>query len=358
LNRQPREESRLLPLPNNRRRTDDAPEASPAPIRALIVDDDRHFLRYMELLVTRLGCRATVAADGESAWSELQARPFDLLLCDLEMPRLDGLELIRRLRTDELNGHILAVMLTNHDREEAKFSALTSGFDDFLPKSCTQIEVVSRIAAARRMLARQRALRVEADTWRSLALRDELTNVATRRAFFVKAERSLADGCEIGIALFDLDDFKQINDRFGHLAGDRILHDVGALFLSRVRSDDLIARYGGDEFVLLMSGVSVDNERSVLERLAEGVRSLRWTFESETVGVGITTGLGHSSLMERPTIEQLLTAADQELYTRKWLRQHPGSVPAFELHPVQAAPDPVPGAAAVPEEPPRERDQL
>lgn len=343
---------RQVPTPPARRRTDSGGRATPPPIRVLIVDDDASFLRYMEVLVSRLGCDVRTAIDGENAWRQLAATEFDLLLSDLEMPRMDGLALIRHVRTAEVNGHIFAVMMTNHDRSESRVAALTSGFDDFLPKTCTEVEVVARIAAARRMVARQRALYDEAEVWRAIALRDELTGVGSRRAFLGEARRVLAAGGEIGVALFDLDSFKLVNDRFGHLAGDRILRDAGALFLASIRSDDLIARFGGDEFVLLMEAVSAGQVRAVVERLTDGIRALSWTFDGEAISIGMTAGVAHSTLMTPASVEQLIEAADQELYTKKWLRTHPSPVPLLvyeiptEIETPTRKPPPRPGDEA------------
>jgi diguanylate cyclase (GGDEF)-like protein len=298
----------------------------------LIVDDDESFRIYLSSIIRRLGCLVTHASDGEDAFAQLSSSEFDLLLSDFEMPRLDGLELIAKVREAKDRSSIYAVMMTAHSGLESKVAALAYGYDDFLPKGSTEIEVVARIAAARRMLARQRQRDFEVETWRELATQDELTRVSTRRTFLEEARRLLAASHRIAVALFDLDDFKSVNDNWGHLTGDRVLRDVGALFLSFTRETDLVARFGGDEFVLLMVDLTPDEAICAAERLASGIASLHWTLGTTDLRIGITTGLGHSSLLAEPTVERLLDTADRDLYARKWLHKHPPQATETAYH--------------------------
>jgi len=249
---------------------------------------------------------------------------FDLVISDLEMPRMNGIDLIHEIRETPSLAHQYVVMLTSHDDLDSKVAALTVGYDDFLAKSCTEVEVIAKVIAAKRMLARNRVISAAATEWQTLATRDELTGVATRRTLTVEATRCLAEGRAIGIAILDLDDFKPINDTFGHLTGDRILRDAGGLFLSRTRSQDLIARYGGDEFVLLVSDLTLDDVTGAADRLVSEVEALQWTTGDVTFSVKITSGVAHSSLIPNATLEQLLDAADRDLYAKKWLKKHPG----------------------------------
>ena len=306
-------------------------------MRVLLVDDDDNFRAWMSLLMRRLGFLVESAADGVLALEHLHSGAFDLLISDLEMPRMNGIELIREIRATPALAHQYAVMLTSHEDLDSKINALTTGYDDFLTKSCTEVEVVAKAIAAQRMLSRQRIVSTAAHEWQTIAIRDELTGVSTRRAFVEDAERCLSEGRMIGIALLDLDDFKPINDNFGHLAGDRILRDVGALFLSRTRSTDLIARWGGDEFVLLVRDLSLGDIAGAAERLVNEVASMQWTAGNIFFGMSVTSGLAHSSLLEHPALEQLLDVADRDLYAKKWIKKHPGERPDLYEYPDSGA---------------------
>jgi diguanylate cyclase (GGDEF)-like protein len=313
--------------PSHRRHGDSDTPVDPPTVRVLVVDDDENFRAWLGLLMRRLGFTVETAVDGEHALSMLHTAPFDLLISDYEMPKLNGFDLIQVVRETPSLAHQYAVMLTSHDDLESKISALSLGYDDFLTKSCTEVEVVAKVIAAKRMLARHRLLSAAATEWQTLATRDELTGVATRRSLAEEAERCMREGRAVGLALLDLDDFKPINDTYGHLTGDRILRDVGALFLRRTRSQDLIARYGGDEFVLLVRDLGLDDVTGAAERLVSEIESLQWPFGDLTLTIRCTSGIAHSALLPNATLEQLLEAADRDLYAKKWLKKHPPERP-------------------------------
>jgi two-component system cell cycle response regulator len=310
-----------------RRRSDRSPDSPGEPTRVLIVEDDENFCLWLASIARKLGLQVTTAADGVEALETLRGAEFDLLIADFEMPRKDGLELIADVRNEAATSDLYAVMLTAHDELSVKVTALTLGYDDFLAKGCTEVEVTAKVAAARRILARHRALDADAREWRDIANHDELTGVATRRFFFEEAERHLEGGENIGVVLFDVDHFKDINDAFGHLVGDRVLNGIGTVFLRRTRSDDVIARYGGDEFVLLVLNLSVDETRAVAERLATELSGLRWSVGDSILHVGVTIGIGCSQLIEDATVERLIEAADHELYAKKSAKKHPWVAP-------------------------------
>ncbi|HUP60074.1 MAG TPA: diguanylate cyclase [Thermoanaerobaculia bacterium] len=307
------------------RRRQDGSTDPPHPIRVLIADDDPGYLVYLAALTRRLGLDTVTATDGGEAFAKLSAGEFDLLLSDYSMPRRNGLELIEAVRAEPRLQSVYAVMLTAHEEMSLKIEALTAGYDDFLQKNCTEVEVLAKVAAARRMLARQHALHDEMRAWQGIASRDELTGVFTRRFLFNEGERALYEKRAIGLVLFDLDDFKQINDTFGHLTGDRVLRDVGALFLSHTRQDDAIARFGGDEFMLLVHELSVDDIRAIAGRIADDIAAMQWLAGETTLSVHATTGVAASTLLINPTLDQILEAADRDLYANKWLRKHPSA---------------------------------
>jgi two-component system, cell cycle response regulator len=314
--------------PPTRRRQD--PPLEPPSVRVLLVDDDENFRAWLTKLMRRLGFAVETANDGEHALALLRESAFDLLVSDYQMPRVDGFDLIRVIRADSALSHQYAVMLTSRDDVQSKVDALTIGYDDFLAKSCTEVEVIAKVVAAKRVVSRQQSLEMAAREWQFIATRDELTGVATRRMLFEEADEYLREGRAVGLAILDLDEFKPINDTFGHLTGDRILRDLGALFLSRTRSSDLIARYGGDEFLLLVVDLPLDDLTKASERLIAEIESLQWTVAGTTFGVTATSGLAHSSLISNASLEQLLDAADRDLYAKKWVKKHPDNAALYE----------------------------
>ena len=316
--------------PPLRRRTD--PESGSAVLlRALVVDDDETYREYVASLVSRFGFDVTACADGAEALDALSsgAEPFDLLVVDFEMPRLSGLDLIQAVRRQESHRDVYAVMLTDREDVDTKITALRLGFDDCMAKSSGQPEIGAKLGAARRVVARQKRLGETVRELYGLATRDELTGLFNRRAFFLEAEQLLQEGRIVNLIFFDLDEFKPINDTLGHLAGDRILRDLGSLFLKRTRSEDLIARYGGDEFVMLVATLSPPEVESLADRMATEISSAQWIFGTDLLSVSVTTGISCSSLLEQPTVAQLLSACDRDLYKNKWVRKNPDEDPSI-----------------------------
>ena len=319
-----------------RRRSDVDSNGTPN-LRALIVDDDDNYREFIGTLLTRFDFAVAHAGDGDEAVSQLAECAFDLLIIDCEMPKLNGLELIERVRSNRRCADIYALMLTGHEDLDTKITALRAGFDDFIHKSTGDAEMVAKLGAARRLVMRQRRLDSTVRELYGLATRDELTGLFNRRYFFTEAERLLAEGVVVNLVLYDLDHFKHVNDTYGHLAGDRILRDVGALFLSRTRAQDVIARYGGDEFVLLVSNAMLTEVEFISNRLAQDLCGLQWNFGDDVVTVGVTTGLASSALLEKATVSQLLNAGDRDLYKNKWVRHHPDLDPSLYEYPVSRA---------------------
>ena len=304
-------------------------------LRLLVVDDDANYGAWLAAMTRRMGFVVEVAPDGEAALELFAAKAFDVAVIDQEMPRLTGLELIARIRAQENTRTLFTVMLTGRGGMETKLNALSAGFDDFLSKSSPEEEIVAKLAVARRIAARQRMLDATVRELYGLATRDELTGVFNRRFFIAETERLLAARCIVNVVLFDLDEFKNVNDTYGHLAGDRVLRDVGALFHSHTRPQDLIARYGGDEFVLVVPHVMPDEIERIINRLAADVRALRWSTGEEPFSLEVTVGMASSHLLVEPTVAQLLDAADRDLYKNKWLRRNPTKRPELYAYPTR-----------------------
>ena len=324
-----------MPTNLSRRRQDGGLSDDSPTLRVLLVDDDDNFRHWLATLMRRLGFAVETAIDGTDALLKLRVRPFDVVISDLEMPKMDGLTLIREIRATAATSAQYAIMLTSHGDVDSKVNALNIGYDDFLSKTCTEAEVVATVVAARRMLARQPLISTALREWQVASLRDELTGVAIRRTFLDETERLLAEKRPVGVAILDLNDFKGINDRFGHLAGDRILRDIGALFVRRTRANDLIARYGGDEFVLLVTDLPMEDVAAAAQRLVDEIGALQWTISDLMIQCTATFGLSHSNLLSSPSVEQLLEAADRDLYAKKWVLKNPGETATLYEYPGQ-----------------------
>jgi diguanylate cyclase (GGDEF)-like protein len=280
-------------------------------VRVLAVDDDPAYLRYLKLVLTRSGFDFHFTSDGRSAIDRVRHDDsIGLLLVDLVMPEMDGIETLKTLRKDATNDRLYTILLTAHDSNETKLRAFNNGFDDFLSKVASETEIVAKVRSAVRRLDMERRLHTENAKLQSLALTDELTGIANRRAMLQAAEEILSAGRVLSVVLFDLDHFKQINDTYGHLVGDEVLKDVAACLRETTRVGDVIARYGGDEFVLLLPDTDEESARMIAERVLRSVRS------HKTGGVSTDAAWGASSGCN-VMVTELIATADRNLYATR-----------------------------------------
>lgn len=306
------------------RRSNDA--GVPPPIRVLVVDDDENFRIYLTALLKRFGAKVQGVPDGEAAVTLLsRGVPFDLLVIDLEMPRMSGLQTIARVRQLKAARDIYAVMLTARDDLQTKVASLNAGFDDFLSKGATEVEIMARLVAARRIVMRQHSAELTVRELYTMATRDDLTGTFNRRFFFEEAEHLLRTHAQIAVILMDLDDFKRINDTYGHLVGDKVLRDVGSMLLRVTRFEDFVARYGGDEFVMVVHELSPEGTLAIAERLQTELLKMQWSAAEDEFRISMAFGLAHTDFLSDRALTSLLAASDHDLYKSKFLRKHPSA---------------------------------
>ena len=300
----------------NRRKSD--VEGTETRLRILAVDDDASYRNYLRLILRRAGFDVIIAVDGAAGLDILRTDDnIDVVLLDLNMPGMTGIEVAQRLKEEKRDERLYTILLTAYDGAENRVRALNNGLDDFLTKLSGESEIIAKIRSAARRLAVERRLSSMNEELQELALTDELTGIANRRALFRAAEEMLRGTGEVSAVLFDLNGFKQVNDTYGHLAGDRILADVAAAFRANTRVGDLVARYGGDEFVLLLPNTPEEDAHVIAQRIVVAVGSLEWTIRDATivrtsVSYGIASNHGHP--ME---LMPLLAACDDALYRCK-----------------------------------------
>jgi diguanylate cyclase (GGDEF)-like protein len=285
-------------------------------MKILIAEDQPTAALFLRRTLEKMGHEVAIAPDGEAAWQLIRHGAAPLLISDWMMPHLDGLELCRRIRTAEGDPYIYIILLTSRDRREDRLEGLRAGADDFLTKPpdpdelAVRLEIAGRILAVHDQLARQNARLAE------LATTDELTGVKNRRRFredlellFAQADRH---GLPLSLIMLDLDHFKQYNDTFGHPAGDEVLHWVGTTLQASVRGHDVIARFGGEEFVMLLPATDEDEAMEVAERLRSAIASRAWPHGKMTASLGVAT-----SDPDTPDAAALVDCADRALYQSK-----------------------------------------
>lgn len=281
------------------------------PPTVLAVDDDPQVLATLRALLAPLRVRLATLEDPLRLWDRLAQVAPDLLVLDVDMPQVGGVDLCRAVRNDPRWATLPIVFLTAHDDAETVRRVFSAGADDFVSKPIVGPEVVTRVT---NRLERARLLRRLAET-------DPLTGLANRRHGEREMERQLhlagREGRPLSLAVIDIDRFKAINDRFGHSVGDTVLCGVAALFGRGLRAEDVAVRWGGDEFVVCLYGITGGE---VLDRLAGLLDELRGQVFRDGRGAGFAVSLtgGVAQFPEDAAdLSGLFRAADAALLAAK-----------------------------------------
>lgn len=285
-------------------------------MRILIAEDQPTSALFLLRTLERMGHEVDVAHDGLQAWEVLQRGLTPVLISDWMMPRMDGLELCRRVRSRAANSYTYVILLTSKDRREDRLEGLRAGADDFLTKPPDADELAVRLGVASRILSVHEALARQNARLAELATVDELTGVKNRRRFREDLDMFFAlwarQETPFSLVMLDVDHFKQYNDAFGHPAGDDVLRTVAGLLREGTRQQDVVARYGGEEFVVLLPSTTADDALNMAERLRERIEQSSWSLRNVTVSAGVST-----TAPDITSSSSLVVAADQALYRSK-----------------------------------------
>lgn len=291
-------------------------------MKVLIAEDDRVSQRLLEALLRKWGYDVVVAADGEEAWRLLEKEdPPRLAILDWMMPGRAGDQICRDLRARNKEPYIYVIMLTAKGKRKDLIEGLEAGADDYLTKPFDPHELRSRLRAGCRIVELQEQLIATREALRKEATHDGLTGLWNRAAIFEILQRELArtgrQGTRVAVILMDLDHFKSINDTYGHLVGDAVLREATRRMRASLRAYDALARFGGEEFMLVSPGCDVAGALRQAERLRSLVAEKAIeTFEGAvavTASFGVAVGDG---TMEA---DALVRAADTALYQAKHL---------------------------------------
>lgn len=291
-------------------------------MKVLVADDDFGSRLVAKAAVEQSGHECIVAADGSSAWELYRQHQPQVVVTDLMMPGLNGLELCRAIRSAEEDSYTYLVLVTSKDSREDVVAGMQAGADDYVAKPLDPFALHTRLLVAQRVtslhtdLARYRAALAEQ------ARTDPLTKLHNRLKLSEDLEqlhhRSARYGTDYSLAICDVDNFKRYNDLYGHQAGDLALQSVAASLAGEGRESDGIYRFGGEEFLFLLPGQTVPGAEKRLARALEAVRALGIAHSGNPSGT-LTLSAGLSAFVpeHRVSSERLLKEADMALYTAK-----------------------------------------
>jgi len=260
------------------------------------------------------------AVDGQDAIDQLERVAPDVVLCDVEMPRVDGHGVLRWLREHPVLSSTPVVFLTAIDSVEDAVRALDGGAYDYLRKPFEPVELVSRVRAALRTRHLQDELRARNAELEQLVTTDVLTGLRNRRFLSAELERAVSrarrHGLGLAVLLLDIDHFKRVNDEHGHAAGDEVLAAVAVRMGAALRTEDVLARWGGEEFLALAPDTGQVGAAVLAERLRAAVAAEPVAVLPE-LEIPVSISVGWTTFAHGDDDQVMLRRADEALYEAK-----------------------------------------
>jgi two-component system, cell cycle response regulator len=297
--------------------------ADKQPFPVMVVDDSPVARKLVEHALPPDEYAILPAKTGQKAIELFAKHRPGLVITDWLMPDLSGIELCQRIRSDFQDSFTYIIILTGVSEKSKIVKGLQAGADEYLTKPFHPDELLARAEVGRRIIGLHREVEAKNRLLEQLALTDELTRLPNRRAVEQWASRQLSGAVRhnfpFWVAMADIDQFKLVNDSFGHEAGDTVLKSFSEILRANTRQSDLCGRIGGDEFALIVSHSERDGIEVMVQRIREQLAAQRFPFSADgravTASFGIA-GFGHGRPQE---FERLMVQADAALYAAKRL---------------------------------------
>ncbi len=288
--------------------------------KILLVDDDPDNLKIVKRLLEKEGYSVESATSGKDGLSLLDSYRPDLVLLDVNMPGMDGLETIQLLKRKENAAAV--VFVTANTATEDVIRGLDAGALDYISKPFSGLELLARVRAQLRVKKLQDDLREANRKLQGLVEIDDLTGLYNMRSVYEKMdqeiERARRYGHGVAAIMLDMDHFKGVNDNHDHLFGSHVLAEVGKIIRKNIRTHDFGARYGGDEFLICLSQTTAEGAKLFCERLRKTMENYHFQHESDeiklTASMGCAVVVDGKSLMDG---RSLVRHADHCLYKSK-----------------------------------------
>ena len=292
----------------------------------LVEDSATQAVRLMEMM-SDLGYTVIHKKNGKEALDYLQKNGDsnipELIISDIVMPVMDGYELCKTVK--EIYSDIIFIMITGVDDENAMDKAYQAGASDFVTKPISKKELTARInnllyvkIAELQVNCLLDELKRKNDVLSKLSITDELTTLYNRRYIIKQLELRIEEAfryeCPLSIIMIDIDNFKSINDTYGHNIGDEVLIEVSNTMKNNIRKHDLLGRYGGEEFLIILPKTDLNSTYTTAQKMISAVNSSHFKQLSETL---ITISCGIAEYKPNMRYKELIKVADNCLYKAK-----------------------------------------
>lgn len=286
-------------------------------MKVLIAEDDLISCKALEKNIKEWGYKVVVARNGEEAWQIAKKDKIHLAILDWMMPGMNGVELSRKIRQeyqDKKSKYVYIILLTGRDKQDDIIQGLSTGADDYMTKPFSFQELKVRLQNGERIIKLEEE-RIE------LASYDSLTKIWNHNKilefFYEGLERGRRENQPTGIIMADIDNFKQINDSYGHMVGDSVLLEVANRLKKPLRKYDKVGRYGGDEMLVVIPNCNEVNVKQIGERLCLSVSQEEVHTEAGNLKVTISLGCASSETFPNAPGKYLVQASDKALYLAK-----------------------------------------
>ncbi len=299
--------------------SEDDNDAEASEIKILVVDDEESPRETLGELLAMHNFKIKTTDSAWNALNILEQNSFDLIISDLMMPRMDGITLIKNIKSMGIETPV--IVITAFATIEHAVESMKAGAFDFITKpfNFDQINLIIKKALENKRLQK---MAMEWEYYKKLSTRDDLTELSNYRYFNEVLEKEIQRkkryNRPLSLMMIDLDNFKTANDMFGHLVGDMVLKQAAALIKKNTRGCDLVARYGGDEFTVILPETSEEEAFIVADRIREAVDEFTFqTYEGKSIS-NLSVTIGLSSLPDKSKNKKgLIATADQAMYKGK-----------------------------------------
>ena len=291
-------------------------------MKVLVADDDSVNRRIIQTFLEKWDYEVVVAQDGTEAWSLLQQEDAPrMAILDWMMPGMDGVQICREVRRLPEQRYTYLILLTAKFQKQDILEGFAAGADDYLTKPFDANELRARLRTGWRILELYEQLRQAHAAMQFRATHDAITGLWNRAAILEAAHAELSraqrERTSVNFIMADLDHFKQVNDVYGHLAGDAVLREAAQRMQSCIRPYDRLGRYGGEEFLIVVPGAVTSSGISVAERVRDAIAQAPVETPEGRICVTISLGVAGSAGAASVEVDQLLRLADAALYRAK-----------------------------------------
>jgi len=302
---------------------------SPERSKVLVVDDIQLNRKLQKTYLESVGYQVILAQDGVEALQRIEQECPDLILLDIMMPKMNGFQVCRRVKSSENTRFIPIIMVTALNEIEDKVKGIEAGADDFISKPFNKLELLARVKSLLRIKhlhdeleLKIQELEIAQGKLLQLAITDGLTELYNYRYFKDQLNQEITrakrHNTTVSIAMIDIDYFKNYNDTHGHPAGDLVLKKIAELLRNNIRKIDVAARYGGEEFALILVETDKQAAAFVANKIKTLIERQKFNFEETQPNGKLTISMGVATYpIDAITVDDFVKKADQRLYRAK-----------------------------------------